>query len=40
MQLAELDTPSDSVATSRDVAAENATTGPGVHGQKPVGGLF
>jgi len=40
VQLAALDTPSGSVATSRYAVDENATKGAGVPGQKPAGGLF
>ena len=40
MQLAALDTPSGSVATSRNVVDETATKEAGVPGQKPVGDLF
>ena len=40
MQLAAIDTPSGSVATSRYAADENATYGAGVPGHRPVGDLF
>jgi hypothetical protein len=40
MQLAALDTPTGSVATSRNVVDKNATKGAGVSDQKPVGNFF